>query len=185
VGPSTPVPVASRLSARPWPAWVVLVAAVGCHRPHDEPAPLPSAPAPQGAALLGVDDRPHGIGELAHAHDYTMSVESVKDCPMDAPFAPRRGFVKVGLEVSLAGTSALEVPVNPFYATLVDATGEAYSSTLAGCAPGLPSVRLVQGQSARGFVTFEIPKAARKLQLRYAPVVIGPGIEELKFVVNR
>lgn len=162
-----------------------LLLVASCHDPREAPPPAPSIPAASGAALLGVDDRPHPVGELGHAHDYAMSVESAKDCPMEAPFAPKRGFVKVGLEVSIEGTSSLEVPVNPFYGTLVDAAGETYPSTLAGCEPGLPSVRLVLGQKARGFVTFEIPKAARKLELRYAPVVIGPGVETLRFAVNR
>jgi hypothetical protein len=114
-----------------------------------------------------------------------MSVESIKDCPMDPPFAPKRGAAKVGLEVSLQGSSDREVPVNVFYATLYDARGDSYSATLAGCEPALPSLRLTRGQSARGFVTFEIPKNADKLELRYAPLVIGPGTEELKFGVRR
>lgn len=104
---------------------------------------------------------------------------------MDAPFAPKRGNAKVGIEVSLSGSSEREVPVNAFYATLYDARGDSYSATLAGCEPALPSVRVIRGKTAHGFVTFEIPKTAEKLELRYAPLVIGPGVEELKFAVQR
>ena len=53
-----------------------------------------------------------------------MSMDSDKECPLDSPFSTRRGFVKFGIEVSLEGTSAVEVPVNPFYATLYDAGEE-------------------------------------------------------------
>jgi hypothetical protein len=156
-----------------------------CREPRGGPPPVPSAPPAEGTAVLGLDDRVHPVGELGHARDYTMSVESVKDCPLDPPFAPKRGFIKVGIEVSIEGASALEVPVNPFYGTLTDATGETYPATLAGCEPGLPSIRIVLGQKARGFVTFEIPKAAHKLELRYSPLVIGPGVETLKFTATR
>lgn len=93
--------------------------------------------------------------------------------------------MKVGIELSIQGISEREVPVNAFYATLYDARGDSYSATLAGCEPPLPSVRLTNGKSARGFVTFEVPKSADKLELRYAPLVIGPGTEELKFALVR
>jgi hypothetical protein len=135
--------------------------------------------------MLGMETRAHPIGELGVAPDYSMSVESDKECPLDPPFASKRGFVKVGLELSVEGTSAVEVPVNPFYALLYDAGGETYTSTLAGCEPNLPSVRLTVGKKARGFVTFEIPRGSRRLELRYAPVVIGRTSEELRFAINR
>ena len=114
-----------------------------------------------------------------------MSVESARDCPLDPPFAAKSGFVKLGVEIVVEGTTSLEVPVNPFYATLYDVTGESYTSTLAGCEPGVPPVRVTLGKTARGFVTFEVPKSQRKLELRYAPLVIGPGTEELRFTVLR
>jgi hypothetical protein len=134
--------------------------------------------------LLG-EPRAHTLGELAVAPDYTMSMESDKECPVDSPFATKRGFVKFGVELSLEGTSAVEVPVNPFYATLYDAGGDAYTTTLAGCDPGLPPIRVTAGEKARGFVTFEIPVASRKLELHYAPTIIGRTAEELKFAVQR
>lgn len=135
--------------------------------------------------VLGLDTRVHPPGELGQARDYSMSVDSIKDCPLEPPFAPKRGNSKVGLEISLQGTSDREVPVNVFYATLYDARGDSFSATLAGCEPALPSIRLTRGKTARGFITFEIPKSAEKLELRYAPLVIGPGTEELKFAINR
>jgi hypothetical protein len=134
---------------------------------------------------VGLDTRIHPMGELGRTRDYSMAVESIKECPMDPPFAPKRGNTKIGVEVSIEGASEREVPVNAFYASLADARGDSYSATLAGCEPALPSLRLTNGKAARGFITFEIPKTAEKLELRYAPLVIGPGTEELKFVVNR
>ena len=135
--------------------------------------------------MLGGEPRAHSLGELAVAPDYTMSMESDKECPQDSLFATKRGFVKVGIELSVEGTSAVEVPVNPFYASLSDASGNVFANTLAGCEPGLPSVRVTSGAKARGFVSFEIPRGAHKLELKYAPIIIGRGPEELRFAVAR
>lgn len=135
--------------------------------------------------ILGLDTRIHPIGEIGRTRDYSMSVDSVKECPMDPPFSPKHGNTKFGVEVSIKGESEREVPVNVFYATLVDARGDSYSATLAGCEPPLVAVRVANGKSTHGFVTFEVPKAAEKFELRYAPMVIGPGTEELKFSVSR
>jgi hypothetical protein len=85
-----------------------------------------------------------------------MSVEGTKDCPLERPFAAAPGNVKVGVEVVLEGTTAREVPVNPFYASLHTADGTVRTVTLAGCEPGLHAIRIVRGQRARGFVTFEV-----------------------------
>lgn len=161
----------------------VLALVVGCAKSHaDNQVGATSAAAQE---VLGLDTRVHPLGELGQARDYSMSVDSIKDCPLEPPFAPKRGNSKIGLEVSLQGTSDREVPVNVFYATLYDTRGDTFSATLAGCEPALPSLRLTRGKTAQGFVTFEVPKSAEKLELRYAPLVIGPGTEELKFAINR
>jgi hypothetical protein len=156
--------------------------ALACHERTETPPPAPSA---ESAMMLGGEPRAHPIGELAIAPDYSMSMESDKECPLDSPFATKRGFVKMGIELSVEGTSSSEVPVNPFYATLYDASGDMFANTLAGCEPGLPSVRVTSGVKARGFVTFEIPRGARKLELKYAPIIIGRGPEEVRFAVAR
>lgn len=157
--------------------------ASGCRTAESDNRAVGSSSA--AADIVGLDTRVHPIGEVGRTRDYSMSVESSKDCPLDPPFAPKRGSAKVGVEVAIRGESDREVPVNAFYATLVDARGDSYSATLAGCDPALPSVRLTNGKTARGFVTFEVPKTADKLELHYAPLVIGPGTEELKFAVVR
>lgn len=154
---------------------------VGCNRNEQAPSPAPSA---EPAAFIGPDTRVHPPGELARAPDYMMSVETVRECQMEGPFSPKRGHAKIALEVVIEGTSRREVPSNPFYASLRDASGAEHPSTLAGCEPALPTVRVTQGEKARGLVTFEIPESMHKLELRYAPLVIGPGTEELKFAIE-
>lgn len=165
-------------------ALLLVPLAAGCHARGEGTAPSPSAGTPSGL-VMGSEDRAYLLGELGVAPDFTMSVESDKECPEATAFAPKRGFIKFGVEVSISGTSTVEVPVNPFYATLHDSTGDVYTSNLAGCDPGLPAVRVTTGKKARGFVTFEIPTMSRKLELRYAPTIIGRTGEELKFTVTR
>jgi hypothetical protein len=123
-----------------------------------------------------------------------MSLDGVKECPLGAGSAPRVDFEKIGVEVDLfvpsapttAASSDRQVPANAFYATLWDLAGERYPATLAGCEPALPAVVLGRGEKAHGFITFWVPRLARKLELRYAPPVVGqPTPEELRFAVAR
>jgi hypothetical protein len=91
----------------------------------------------------------------------------------------------VGLDVTLEGTSEREVPANPFYAGLRDASGEVYPGALSGCDPPLPPVRLQRGQKARGHLNFDVLKSATSLELRYAPPVIGADDQEVRFSLRR
>ena len=135
--------------------------------------------------MLGVEPATHSLGELAEARDYAMSVDSIDDCSVEPPFAPKPDDVQLGGDVVIAGTTANEVPANPFYALLYDEAGGTYESTLAGCEPGLVPRQVTRGEDARGFITFEVPKTAHALTMRYAPLIIGAGPEELRFSVPR
>lgn len=138
-----------------------------------------------GAHIASAEPRVHGPGELGHARDYTLSVEATRDCAVARPFEAPPGKVKVGVLLVLEGISAREVPSNAFYASLHARDGSTYAPTLAGCEPALPALRLTLGKKARGYVTFEIPVGARAFELRYAPIIIGAGPEELRFSVTR
>jgi hypothetical protein len=143
-------------------------------------------PAASGTAtLLGMEKSIHGVGEIARARDYQMSVESVQECAMSRPFLPDKGKKVVGIDVALEGLGDREVPVNPFYATLVDAGGDEHATTLAGCTPSLRAMRVIKGQRTRGFLSFEVPTTVKKMTLVYAPTVIGAGREELRFDLDQ
>lgn len=118
-----------------------------------------------------------------------MSIDAVRDCHVPDHLAARRGYVRVGLDVSFESTSEREVPVNPFYASLRDASGEVYATALSGCDPALPPVRLVRGARARGHLNFDVARTATSLELRYAPPVLGrddgQDVEELWFRLRR
>jgi hypothetical protein len=114
-----------------------------------------------------------------------MRVVTVRECEVEPYFAPAEGHVKLGVEIELAGTGDKEVPSNPLHATLLDRDGAHYDPTLAGCRPSLPPKRIKQGEAVRGFVTFEIPKDAQGLVLRYQPFIVGRAETELAFDLGR
>lgn len=114
-----------------------------------------------------------------------MSVDSVKDCPNGELGSAKKALASMGVEVDIQGTTALEVPANAFYATARDASGDHYAATLTGCEPPLPAVRVTHGHGAHGFITFDVPKLSRTIEVRYAPPVIGVGTEELRFSIPR
>jgi hypothetical protein len=117
--------------------------------------------------------------------DFTMSVDAVRDCHVPERAAPRRGYVRVGLDVTIASTSEREVPANAYYASLRDASGEVYVGALTGCDPPLPAVRLQHGKKARGHLNFDVLKSAVAFELRYAPPVIGGPDQEVRFALRR
>jgi hypothetical protein len=86
---------------------------------------------------------------------------------------------RVGIHITLEPSSDAQVPANPYYARLVDAEGNVYEATLGGCgnapAPALPA----RGQAARGWVVFELPRAARPVTLLYTPEILGASKAEL------
>jgi hypothetical protein len=155
----------------------------GCQQPTVRPPATVRSDEP--ATVIGVEPAVHSLGELAEAGDYQMTIASIDDCSVPPPFAPKPDDVKLGVDVVIAGTTANEVPANPFYALLYDEAGGTYESTLAGCEPGLVPRLVTRGEDARGFITFEVPKTARALTMRYAPLIIGRGAEELRFSIPR
>jgi hypothetical protein len=110
-----------------------------------------------------------------------MTFSNVKQCEIEPYFPMPEGKVRIGVETTIEGTSNAEVPVNPFYATLVTESGASYESSLAGCKPALRAVRVTKGTTASGWISFEIPQNLAGLKMIYRPVVIGGGVEEVRF----
>jgi hypothetical protein len=127
------------------------------------------------------DEAVHAVGDRGDARDYGMTVLGTRPCKLEPHFSPREGNFKLGVEVEIEGRSDREVPVSAFYALLMDAEGNLYRPTLAGCTPSLPSERVREGESVKGFITFELPDAARGLRLSYEPFVLGAGEQRLMF----
>lgn len=124
---------------------------------------------------------PARLGEMARAPHFTMVFTRTKKCTVAPPFRPPHGTMKLGVEVTISGTSKLEVPVNPFYASLETPDGTRYTSTLAGCEPVLEPVRVTDGKHVEGWITFDVPQDHKPLTMIYAPTLIGAGVEEVRF----
>lgn len=125
------------------------------------------------------------VGSWAATDDYRMRVLRVEPCDVEPYFAPREGFEKIGAFVEIEGRTGKEVPANVLHATLTDASGETYAPTPAGCRPTLAAGRVTSGSSARGFVSFEVPRESSGLILHYEPVILGRSGESLHFDLTR
>jgi len=142
----------------------------------------PPTPEPRSLALSAAA---YAIGERAESRDYAMTLVAVTTCEVEPHFRPARGRIKLGLEVLIEASGPREVPANPFLATLRDAQARDYQADIAGCTPTLRASRLAQKDTARGYITFEVPSDAIGLTMTYAPFVVGVGLEELTFALGR
>jgi hypothetical protein len=127
----------------------------------------------------------HELGETAHSPHFNLRVESTKRCIVEPHFKPPAGVEKLGVLVHITGNSEAQVPVNPFYALLINGQGERFEATLLGCKPQLVAQQVTRGQEASGWVTFDVPEASQGLRFVYAPVVIGAERKELTFHLER
>lgn len=124
----------------------------------------------------GTGAKTYKVGETAQQPEYSMKVTAVKTCTVPTYCTPAGGNIKLGVEVSVQATGSKTVPVNPFYAKVTDSQKVEYTSTFCGCTPELQSVSLQPGQSAGGWITFELPSVATGLMMSYNPFIVGsPG----------
>jgi hypothetical protein len=101
----------------------------------------------------------------------------VRDCSASdaATQAPDRRRLTLDVELLITGTEP--VPVNAFYARLVDAEGREYRAELGGCEPVLRGSPLGPGESRQGAWTFEVPSRARNLELVYRPRLLDAAAD--------
>ena len=174
---------------------MITLAAPAC----DERAPAESATPessgstqkpPASSSAVVPEKRPapvtHRVGQTASSLDYALTLEQVKTCD-DTPIQPKPGNLRLGVKVSIEGRTEREVPVNPFYARLTDRQrdGYAYAATFGGCMPDLKSARVDKGDRVSGWITFEIPKQAKGLELSYSPYVLGSTEQIVRFDLGR
>jgi hypothetical protein len=144
--------------------------------PKAEPSPDPTVP-----AVVGKDSRTVPAAALATLPHFTMSLGQIKPCAVEPYLNPTSGQIVLGIEVTLVGTSSVEVPVNSLYAKLEGDGGESYEATLAGCAPALQSTRVRNGDRVHGVISFVVPDGHSAWKLHYHPAVIGFPDEEARF----
>jgi hypothetical protein len=125
------------------------------------------------------------VGELGRAANYNLTIVSLGECKVGRYFRPRPGYVLLGVEMRFEAISDQSIPVNGFYAKLVDASGQTYSATLGGCEPTLPARRIRKPEKVSGVVGFEIPEKAKDFTLSYHPFIVGSMNQELHFRLRR
>lgn len=140
-----------------------------------------SSPTP---AVLSAGLAPVRFGEEAKTPYFRARVVNWKPCAIEAHLQPPPGIRKVAVEIELTATGPLEVPSNPFYALLSDKDGRLFESTLAGCPPLLEAARLRAGQSARGWISFDIPEGSVPQALVYQPAVIGVTAPKVELLLS-
>lgn len=158
------------------------------HNRDDDPPHDPNFDAPRaittsatGSPVVGNEPGYTSPNETAQLPHFSMRLGELKNCQVEPYLSPKPGQTVLGVEVVLEGKAQLEVPANPFYATLLGPSGEQFESTLAGCKPGLSATQLTQGKRAQGFVSFVVPERMREFRLVYSPAIIGINKEEARF----
>jgi Domain of unknown function (DUF4352) len=158
---------------------VVGCCSAGCRK--TDPGATPQSkddtnkPGSPEARLVPASPETVAVGQVARNSYFEMTTLGTQLCSVEAHFRPPAGVEKLGVEVRITGVNPTEVPINPFYAELRDGSGQRFESTLAGCSPALPARQVRQGESATGWITFDVPVGLRDLELRYEPIVIGVG----------
>jgi hypothetical protein len=116
---------------------------------------------------------------------YQIRASLPEECSPPQPALGSAATRRLGIELSLEPTSDVQVPADPYYARLVDAERNVYEATLGGCGPALAPTLPARGQTARGWIVFELPRAARATTLLYAPELVGASKTELAIELQR
>lgn len=170
----------------------VLGGAWSCNnKPSNDDTPARSEPwlnplaAPSSVPIVGPSTDYHKASETIDLPHYEIAVGQIKSCTIEPYLKPKPGSIVLGVELTITGKGPVQVPSNPFYATLVNPEGARYAATLAGCKPELSASSLDPGDSARGFVSFIVPEGQGSWKLLYRPTLIGGTDEEARFDLSR
>ncbi len=156
-------------------------------------ATLGEDPSPRSQAMPGAGAATDPALGAAHAGragvpirtpHYVLRVSAPDDCspPGHGRTAESR---RLGIQVEIEPTGEVQVPANPYYARLVDGLGNVYEATLGGCGPPLAPTLPGRGQTARGWIVFEVPSGARDFTLSYAPPLVGAREAEIGVALGR
>jgi hypothetical protein len=161
------------LAAAVWPL------AFGCHR--DDAGAHGGAPSPtteHGAVIAA--GGPGRLGVPVRTDHYVITASAFQPCAPEKAADHRSERAadrttlteRVGVELSIERTGLVQVPANPYYATLVDADDDVHEATLGGCGAPLEPALPAAGQTARGWVVFDVPEKGRTFTLFYAPELV-------------
>jgi hypothetical protein len=174
-------------------AIVIALASLACDRRPTSSASASASVAPSLAATsVAAPPRPSAaeasfrVGERARAADYTLTLVSVGECnKVERYFRPRTGYLRLGVQMQFEATGEKLIPVNGFYARIVDSAGNTYSPTLGGCEPTLPTRRILKPETVSGWISYDVPEKAGGFTLSYNPFIVGSMKQELRFRLPR
>jgi len=148
---------------------MLLYAALGCRGSELEGLPTQRVWGPDLIVPRGV---------VARSEHYDLQVSGPSECSTEPGAASDR---RLGVLVTLQARGLEQVPANPYYALLVDGEDEVHEATLGGCTPALPVSLLEAGQSAHGWISFDVPRQRGNFSFSYAPLLANGDREETRF----
>lgn len=116
---------------------------------------------------------------------YQLRASLPEECSPPRPALGSTATRRLGIELAIEPTSDVQVPADPYYARLVDAERNVHEATLSGCGAALAPTLPARGQTARGWIVFELPRTARAVTLLYAPELVGAPKTELAIELQR
>lgn len=176
----TRCPVCPRICAARFIAAALLAPALvlGCQQPDAGVA----APVPERqTGSVGLEGR---LGVSVNTEHYAILASAFEPCGTGRA-EPRGRTQRVGVELSLRRTGPVQVPANPYYATLVGPDRDVHEATLGGCGAPLAPALPAPGQSAQGWVVFEVPRGGQGFTLVYDPELVEVPEREVTIALER
>jgi Domain of unknown function (DUF4352) len=128
------------------------------------------------------------IGPIADGRNYTLTIGTAKECVVASkPFAPKRGFVHLGVEVTLEATTDKLVSVQTYPFSLKAPDGQIYGTSLGKCQPEFQGGSYMKkGQRLHGLLTFEIPENSTSFLLSFEYMVSpSQGMDPVAIILKR
>lgn len=144
----------------------------------------PEPNSPIASAASSSEEQTLEVGQSLEHPAARISLKSQRECGVASPSPSPNDYRLWAAEVEITNRSPLPLPVNAFHATLRDADNFNYKTSLTGCANILDARLLRQGETARGFIPFQIPKSVLSATLSYSFVAHGKAQTVARFRVK-
>ena len=118
------------------------------------------------------------VGDTITQGDYIITLASAETATSYGDYNKAGDGKKyISVEIIVESGADTGVSVNPFYCKLSDGDAYSYTMTIGGKDPYLSSQNdLPKGEKMRGWVTFEVPEAAKDFIFSYEPLSFAETI---------
>jgi hypothetical protein len=150
--------------------FAVSVSAAACARPNVPAGTVEPAGQPTSGPATQATSTTYRVGDRVRIGDdqFFGLLEVDLDVEPSGIAKPGEGKKWIAVLAEIEGIAATGASYNPLFFTVRDSDGFEYAFTLFGKEPSLKSSNdLAPGDKVRGWVTFEVPKSATGLTLRY------------------